>query len=122
MIYFIQDKQYVKIGCTDNLDRRIKELQTATPNKLKLLLVMEGSFDTESTLHFLFASYRYRGEWFRYKDKLKYCIRGCIDTNNPYNADSIKSFVRAGMHLQVTEKFNRNKKFRDKTFKIIKGA
>lgn len=66
MIYFAQtsDNQYIKIGKTDDVQKRLSGLQTGTPHTLKLLATMPGGHDEERMLHQRFAGIRARGEWF----------------------------------------------------------
>jgi len=69
-LYFIQanhdeeDGGPVKIGCAVDIQRRINNLQTASPYKLSLVgVIMEGA-GQERTLHRRFAHLHMRGEWF----------------------------------------------------------
>jgi len=66
MIYFIQtaDNQYVKVGKADNPAKRLLELQTAAPQKLKLLATLAGGHEQERAIHQRFEHLRARGEWF----------------------------------------------------------
>lgn len=66
MIYFIQesDDGDIKIGYSDNPERRIRELQTGSPKQLNLLAVIEGEKSDETELHKLFKKLNTRGEWF----------------------------------------------------------
>lgn len=71
-VYFIQQQgggMHLKIGCSDNVDSRMKKLQTGSPYPLKCLakvyavdkyhaLVMEKSF------HDRLRPYKLSGEWF----------------------------------------------------------
>jgi len=71
-VYFIQQQggeMHLKIGCSDNVDSRIKKLQTGSPYPLKCLakvyavdkyhaLIMEKSF------HDRLRRYKLSGEWF----------------------------------------------------------
>lgn len=57
----------VKIGRSSHPDRRLDELQTGSPHKLKLLAVYEGRGAEERGLHVLLRRWRLRGEkgeWF----------------------------------------------------------
>jgi hypothetical protein len=107
MIYFIQSKQYVKIGFSDNPESRLKELQTGSPVKLKLLGTMPGCFQTESELHKIFSHKRTNGEWFRYDGFLKSCIIALNDPHNLYEVTDVRSLQKAGTHLQLMQKSNR---------------
>ena len=74
-IYFIvleSPEPLVKIGYTDRdpIDR-LRELQTANPYPLRLVLVCDGDIRKESELHRSFSHLRTNGEWFRYTAELQ---------------------------------------------------
>jgi len=58
------DSPLVKIGWTDNPERRLRHLQTGSPVPLKILAVFEGGAIVEAKLHCRFAEKRQHGEWF----------------------------------------------------------
>ncbi len=67
MIYFIQQGKTgaIKIGYTKNsITKRIVALQSASPHKLNLLCILEGTEKQERALHNLFSPYKLQGEWF----------------------------------------------------------
>jgi transcriptional regulator with XRE-family HTH domain len=66
MIYFIQseDGGSIKIGCTELIPFRLKQLRSRTRRRLKVLAIMDGSFPEERALHDRFAHLRKEGEWF----------------------------------------------------------
>lgn len=70
MIYLIGDPKKVKLGYSKDPDKRLKQLQTGSSNKLKLLFVCEGSLKAEKFLHHQFKIFRYRpnSEWYRVED------------------------------------------------------
>ena len=73
MIYFITDVTYIKIGYTKNdIQKRLKQLQTSNAKKLYLLGWMEGNMVDEKRLHTIFGKYkvRYNGEWFKPDESL----------------------------------------------------
>jgi hypothetical protein len=73
MIYFIQAGKAgsIKIGYTEcDVSKRLGDLQTACPQALHVLLVIEGTVETEKLLHRRFAGLRRRGEWFHPEPKL----------------------------------------------------
>jgi hypothetical protein len=71
-IYFVGFRDYVKIGFTRGpLKYRLADLQTAVPEKLAVLAVIEGSVADERALHKRFFAYRLEGEWFRFESELK---------------------------------------------------
>tara|TARA_B100000212_G_scaffold305555_1_gene253632 strand:- start:516 stop:821 length:306 start_codon:yes stop_codon:yes gene_type:complete len=67
-LYIIQSDKTgdIKIGRSKDPKRRLKQLQTGSPHKLKLLLVIEGKGKIEKSLHNRLQQYRSRrnGEWF----------------------------------------------------------
>ena len=66
-VYFIQGQttRLIKIGHTrGNTEHRITSMQTGSPDKLKILKVVEAEKGFEKTLHKKFASIRCHGEWF----------------------------------------------------------
>lgn len=69
-LYIIQSKTTgsIKIGRSDDPDRRLKQLQTGSPYTLRIILVMKNEGDRESRLHRHMANHRTRhthgGEWF----------------------------------------------------------
>ncbi len=79
IVYFIQANDYMKIGKTDDLDRRFKELQHAYPTIIKKIFyidmniqqgggrrtVQEKTDFAEKHLHMLFRHTRQKGEWFK---------------------------------------------------------
>lgn len=54
----------VKIGYSENPQRRLAALQTACPAKLELVRVFAGEKRDEAALHDRFAKHRVQGEWF----------------------------------------------------------
>lgn len=73
LVYFIHDKnaRAVKIGTTNNLQRRLKEMQTSSPTKLNVLKVIDSAGRAEEIeLHERFKDYRIMGEWFNLDGKL----------------------------------------------------
>jgi hypothetical protein len=66
-IYFIQaGSGPIKIGCASYPRRRLKELQCASHEKLKLLATIPGGDRTmEAELHRLLRPHQIRREWFK---------------------------------------------------------
>ena len=56
----------IKIGRSKHPEKRLKQLQTGCPHKLKLILVVEDMGWYETVLHrrMAFAAIRKNGEWF----------------------------------------------------------
>lgn len=68
MIYFITDRNNIKIGYTKGkIEKRLKQLQTSCSEQLYILGWIEGDMNIEKQLHIKFGSSRIRhnGEWFK---------------------------------------------------------
>lgn len=64
-IYFIQaGRRAVKMGITDNIEKRLSAIQTAHYEELKIIHLFKGGLATERRLHFVARKYHIRGEWF----------------------------------------------------------
>ena len=65
-VYCIRDDaaQAVKIGFSRNPSRRFRQIQTANPNKLRMVAVMQAVEAFEQFLHLSHAERRLSGEWF----------------------------------------------------------
>lgn len=66
MIYGIvtADNSHIKIGTTASPTQRLKELQTGSHAKLKLIAVLQGDYTEERKLHQEFEKYKVAREWF----------------------------------------------------------
>lgn len=72
MIYFIQNTEtkHIKIGYSDNVRRRLSDLQVTSPHELSILTICEGDIELEKELHNKFNDYYVRGEWFNPSEEL----------------------------------------------------
>jgi hypothetical protein len=81
MIYFIQaeDVGSIKIGHTSgSVNKRLAELQTGSPVRLRVIGVMPGTPQDEMNLHRAFACSRVQGEWFHpTRDLILFVARKC---------------------------------------------
>jgi len=71
-VYLLKaDNGFYKIGRTISLDDRIKQLGTASPCELELVLSIESDDcrNLEESLHELFDDRRVKGEWFELDSK-----------------------------------------------------
>lgn len=85
-VYFIAELPNgpMKIGLSVRPYRRLAQLQTGHPARLKLLAVIPGNHAMERQIHRRFASQRLSGEWFRIDDLLLNFIQD--SGRAPYNA------------------------------------
>jgi hypothetical protein len=64
-VYFIQaGGGDIKIGFSDNPAKRLAQLQTGQPQRLRLLATIPGDARREREIHARFARHRRQGEWF----------------------------------------------------------
>ena len=72
--YFIQDGEFVKIGTTDNLPRRLNHLQCGNPRQLEVLGITDRS---ERELHKEFEALRVapNSEWFYFTPAMEVFIQ-----------------------------------------------
>lgn len=63
-VYFIRCGDFVKVGCSGDVDRRLKVLQVYNPHLLELLKVDEDN--SEEYWHKRLESCHHRGEWYNY--------------------------------------------------------
>jgi hypothetical protein len=75
LIYFVRVGDKVKIGFTNDVHRRLSELQVSSPVKLEPLLILRGSAVMERALHRKFKAQRLNREWFRLDGPLAAFIR-----------------------------------------------
>jgi len=75
MVYFIQcgsSKGPIKVGVSNDIDKRIETLQIGCPWRLKLIAKIKPNSDNhayylEGQLHNKFKRHHMRGEWFKSK-------------------------------------------------------
>lgn len=70
MLYLIEDRDYLKIGFTTDLEQRISSYKT-TNCYAKLIDSKPGSRLDEKALHLLCEQYHYNREWFYNNDEVK---------------------------------------------------
>jgi hypothetical protein len=63
----------VKIGATNDVSRRLKQLNTGSPVRLVVVGIIEAAVPktTELRLHVRFSTSRIRGEWFSYTERMR---------------------------------------------------
>lgn len=85
----------IKVGVTDNVHSRIKQLQTGNPSEIVLVMHFEcnsreHAFNLEKTIHEILKGQRLFGEWFSVsKTKLMKML------NNIGNKEGIESVVKS---------------------------
>jgi hypothetical protein len=75
-VYFLAAGEKIKIGISVNIDKRIKALQTGTPDKIEVLFTITGGRRLEKYFHGRFAAEWLGGEWFSYRGAIKAFLSG----------------------------------------------
>lgn len=74
MLYLIKEygknnKEYLKIGKADNINKRIQQYNTDCV-EFELLDTFEGSIPEENLLHSFLDKYKVKGEWMEYDEEI----------------------------------------------------
>lgn len=66
-VYFVEAGEGgpIKIGVAIDVAARVKDLQSANPTPLRLIVSIPGGYEEEGRLHRRFADERLNSEWFR---------------------------------------------------------
>lgn len=81
-VYFIEGEGLarIKIGYSEDPEKRLKQLSTGSPTKLRLVKKVRGDADLEKELHKRFEHLRYDKEWFHATRELTNYIEGLVAT------------------------------------------
>lgn len=100
MIYLIShSNEYLKIGYTKNINKRLYQLQVSNPVKLELLHLIDGDLSLEKELHFMFKDLISNGEWFYFDKKIinyfedKKCLMW-QQGYEPYNKRDVSGIIK----------------------------
>ena len=84
-VYFIKlgQTKYYKIGYTKNLEKRLEQLQNASPYDVILIAAFQSSnaLKLEHQLHGKYSSNRVRGEWFKFNKEEATVIEDGLKAN-----------------------------------------
>ena len=64
-LYVIRCGDYFKIGVSSNVQRRLKDMESACPYPLELCLVVPNEEGLEEFYHDFYREQHHRGEWFK---------------------------------------------------------
>ena len=66
-VYLLKQLGYIKIGKADDIFKRVKQLQTATPEKIEYIAskVVDNPLELENHLHVKYSQFKSSGEWFK---------------------------------------------------------
>ena len=87
-LYFISDcAEHIKIGVTDSINRRIKQLQTGNAQELYLVhyVVLNSprdAYELEALLHRSMEKHKVKNEWYRKRPVMKMLRHNWIHVGN----------------------------------------
>ena len=86
-VYFMRAGDFIKIGTTNNLMRRLMVLQIGCPLPVSLEVAILGGAKLEKAIHDRFLPYRRHGEWFHAADDIQKFMAKCLDRVQRANVD-----------------------------------
>lgn len=94
-VYFIRSPHGFKIGFSDNVPARVKQLQTGSQSPLELVAVIAaGTRAVEQELHRVLAASRAAGEWFKPTALVRYAVHQAQHGWGPSLAVHVRAFER----------------------------
>lgn len=74
MLYLIKEygkenKEYLKIGKADNINKRMQQYNTDCA-EFELIDTFDGSLPEENLLHSILNKYKIKGEWMKYNEEI----------------------------------------------------
>jgi hypothetical protein len=64
-VCLIGEYEYCKIGFSTSPEKRLKSIQTSSPEKTEVFFTVNGCRKHEKKAHFILDQYRTNGEWFK---------------------------------------------------------
>lgn len=76
-VYFIGNENTVKIGYSNNPQKRLSQLQSGNPQRIEVLATIEDDNpqSLESNLHSIFREHKLSGEWFKNSDSVAFVVK-----------------------------------------------
>jgi len=108
MIYFIRCKNFVKIGYSDNIQKRLNKFRCENPFDLVLINSMEGDRSVELDTHNYFKELHHKGDWFL-EDERMYNIKEVPKTNT--FKKKINTLLRDEESTKLLEEYKKKKIF-----------
>lgn len=102
-VYFIKAGKFLKIGISEDPERRLSQLQTGSPMKLTLSETVKvrterEAKDVECAMHLHFRGSRIHGEWFKGVSP-KRAVKVCRDMIYPKGSRGAFSTYRVAKYV-----------------------
>lgn len=86
-VYFAEACGHIKIGCSHDVEKRLRTVGEWIPFPITLLATMKGAHDLEMALHRMFDADWSHGEWFKATPRL-YALIADIVAGRPIEIDT----------------------------------
>ena len=93
MIYLIKNRNYLKIGYSNNIEERLKNYNIHNPN-YELLAIRDGTREFETFLHNRFKNLQVKGEWFLYSEDIVNDFLNYTDSNFNFAVAHSQSHIK----------------------------
>jgi hypothetical protein len=75
LVYFLRCGDFVKVGFTTDMRRRLDGIMTDNPFELELIGCIRGPVQLETAAHLVFENHHHRREWFRCNSSVQRAIK-----------------------------------------------
>ncbi len=101
-IYFIHSGDKVKIGCSSDIESRLKDVTKHLPNT-KLIGFCAGGISLEKDLHKVLKSHLVNNEWFKLNNHTVSVIKAFLPDADFDNIDKVRSRQESSEHFKISE-------------------
>ena len=88
-IFEIKDMNLFKIGVSNNVYRRFRDIESSSPFSVNLLFEkkLDNTYDLEETIHNYFSDKHVKSEWFQFNSNEIEDVYNIIDTYNNFKLE-----------------------------------
>ena len=117
MVYLIHAEETMryKIGTSENINARIKAMDTGCPTNLNLIHYVDGNKAIEKRLHHKFNKYRKKGEWFQFDENTKIRVIEYMN-NNKFSFKKFKNKISTELSSCNLEEFDLLRRYINKRY------
>lgn len=119
-LYFVQDLNRVKIGCSSDVESRVNDITKHIPNA-KLIGRCPGGVTLEKDLHSALSEYNENNEWFTLNSAVVSVIKAFVPDADFFNVEKVNSFEEAATKFGIsTGSLHKVKKIKEKANPAVK--